>query len=68
MICARVTRSSSSASWASIWPWRSLAASYSAFSEISPCERASAIELALEGLYLARRIGKESGQGETIYG
>ena len=31
-------------------------------------ERASAIELALEGLYLARKIGKESGGGETVYG
>ncbi len=31
-------------------------------------ERACAIELALEGLYLARRIGKESAGGETIYG
>lgn len=31
-------------------------------------QRASAIELALEGLYLARRIAKESGDGETIYG
>jgi magnesium chelatase subunit I len=31
-------------------------------------ERAGAIELALEGLYLARRIGKESGGGETVYG
>ncbi len=30
--------------------------------------RAAAIELALEGLYLARRIGKESGDGETVYG
>ncbi|HYH35148.1 MAG TPA: sigma 54-interacting transcriptional regulator [Nocardioides sp.] len=30
--------------------------------------RAAAIELALEGLYLARRIGKESGEGETVYG
>jgi magnesium chelatase subunit I len=30
--------------------------------------RAGAIELALEGLYLARKIGKESGAGETIYG
>jgi magnesium chelatase subunit I len=30
--------------------------------------RASALELALEGLYLARRIGKESGGGETVYG
>ena len=31
-------------------------------------QRASAIELAFEGLYLARRISKESGDGETIYG
>ena len=31
-------------------------------------ERASAIELALEGLYLAQKVGKESGDGETIYG
>ena len=31
-------------------------------------ERAGAIELALEGLYLARKIGKESGGGETVYG
>jgi magnesium chelatase subunit I len=31
-------------------------------------QRAGAIELALEGLYLARRISKEAGDGETIYG
>jgi magnesium chelatase subunit I len=32
-------------------------------------ERASAVELALEGLYLARKVGKEStGAGETTYG
>ncbi|WP_414672853.1 magnesium chelatase [Lacisediminihabitans sp.] len=31
-------------------------------------ERAGAIELALEGLYLARRVSKESGGGEAIYG
>ncbi|HET7398738.1 MAG TPA: magnesium chelatase [Intrasporangium sp.] len=30
--------------------------------------RASAIELALEGLYLARKISKETGGGETVYG
>lgn len=30
--------------------------------------RASAIELALEGLYLAQRIAKESGPGQTVYG
>ena len=31
-------------------------------------QRASAIELALEGLYLARRIGKDSDGIETVYG
>jgi len=31
-------------------------------------ERAGAIELALEGLYLARRIGKDSDGAETVYG
>ena len=31
-------------------------------------ERAAAIELALEGLYLARKIGKDSDGAETIYG
>jgi magnesium chelatase subunit I len=31
-------------------------------------ERAAAIELALEGLYLARKVAKESGEGETVYG
>jgi magnesium chelatase subunit I len=31
-------------------------------------ERAGAVELALEGLYLARRVSKETGDGETIYG
>jgi len=31
-------------------------------------ERASALELSLEGLYLARRIGKESDGSETVYG
>ena len=30
--------------------------------------RAGAIELALEGLYLARELSKESGDGETVYG
>ena len=30
--------------------------------------RAAAIELALEGLYLARRIGKDSDGAETVYG
>jgi magnesium chelatase subunit I len=31
-------------------------------------QRAGAIELALEGLYLARKVSKESGEGETVYG
>jgi magnesium chelatase subunit I len=31
-------------------------------------ERAGAIELALEGLFLARRLSKESGGGQAIYG
>ena len=31
-------------------------------------QSAGAIELALEGLYLARKISKESGGGETVYG
>ena len=31
-------------------------------------QRAGAIELAFEGLYLARKISKETGGGETIYG
>jgi len=31
-------------------------------------QRAGAIELALEGLYLARKVSKETDGGETIYG
>ena len=31
-------------------------------------ERAAAIELALEGLFLARKIGKDSDGAETVYG
>jgi magnesium chelatase subunit I len=31
-------------------------------------ETASAVELALEGLYLARRVGKDSDSRETVYG
>jgi magnesium chelatase subunit I len=31
-------------------------------------ERAAALELALEALYLAKRIDKVSGEGETVYG
>ncbi|MFL6061577.1 MAG: sigma 54-interacting transcriptional regulator [Marmoricola sp.] len=30
--------------------------------------RAGAIELALEGLYLARKVGKEADDGEVVYG
>lgn len=30
--------------------------------------RAAAIELALEGLFLSRKIAKDSGEGESIYG
>jgi magnesium chelatase subunit I len=38
------------------------------FNAATEGQRASAIELALEGLYLARRISKESDDGQTIYG
>ncbi|MGW0159380.1 sigma 54-interacting transcriptional regulator [Mycobacterium sp. NPDC003323] len=31
-------------------------------------QRAAAVELALEGLYLAKRIDKTSDEGETVYG
>jgi magnesium chelatase subunit I len=31
-------------------------------------QRAAAVELAREGLYLARRISKESDDEETVYG
>jgi len=31
-------------------------------------QRAAAVELALEALYLAKRIDKTSGEGETVYG
>ena len=31
-------------------------------------QRAGAIELALEGLYLARKVGKDSDGSETVYG
>ena len=31
-------------------------------------QRAAAAELALEGLYLARKVGKDSAGGETVYG
>ncbi|MCE1178308.1 MAG: magnesium chelatase [Micrococcales bacterium] len=34
----------------------------------SPGERASAVELALEGLYLAQRISKDDDGDETVYG
>jgi magnesium chelatase subunit I len=31
-------------------------------------ERAAAVELALEALYLAKRIDKVTEEGETVYG
>jgi magnesium chelatase subunit I len=31
-------------------------------------QRAAAIELALEGLYLARKVGKDTDGRETVYG
>ena len=31
-------------------------------------ERAGAIELALEGLFLAQKVSKDSDGGETVYG
>ena len=31
-------------------------------------QRAGAIELALEGLYLSRKVGKDTDGSETIYG
>ncbi|MDF9717472.1 magnesium chelatase [Nocardioides sp. ChNu-153] len=34
----------------------------------TPGQRASAIELALEGLFLARKVGKEQDTGRTTYG
>ncbi|MDN6246777.1 MAG: magnesium chelatase, partial [Corynebacterium casei] len=39
-----------------------------AFDADSEGARANAIELALEGLFLSRKIAKDSGEGETIYG
>ena len=32
------------------------------------CERAAALELALEALYLAKKIDKNTAEGETVYG
>ena len=39
-----------------------------AFDATSDGERAAAIELGVEALYLTRKISKDSGEGETIYG
>ena len=39
-----------------------------AFNAQTPGERAAAIELAVEALYLTQKISKDSGEGETIYG
>jgi magnesium chelatase subunit I len=35
---------------------------------LTPGERAGALELLLESLYLEKRIGKDSAGGETVYG
>ncbi len=35
---------------------------------VSVGQRAAAIELALEALYLAKRVDKVTGEGETVYG
>lgn len=35
---------------------------------VSIGQRAAAVELALEALYLAKRVDKVSGEGETVYG
>ncbi|MFF1876215.1 sigma 54-interacting transcriptional regulator, partial [Kitasatospora herbaricolor] len=35
---------------------------------VSAGERAAAIELSLEGLYLARKVGKDTDGSETVYG
>ncbi|CQD16087.1 putative magnesium chelatase [Mycolicibacterium conceptionense] len=35
---------------------------------VSVGERAAAVELALEALYLAKRVDKVTGEGETVYG
>lgn len=39
-----------------------------AFGATTEGERAAAIELAVEALYLTQKISKDSGEGETIYG
>ena len=41
---------------------------YDRLNAASDGQRAAAIELALEGLYLARKIGKDTGGGDTVYG
>ena len=38
------------------------------FAATTDGERAAAIELALEGLFLARKVGKDSDGSETVYG
>src|SRR5574340_1496558 len=55
MICALPSLASSSAMRPSMKPWRSLAASYSAFSDRSPCARASAIAVITDGRSTALR-------------
>ncbi|MCU1442684.1 MAG: magnesium chelatase [Cryobacterium sp.] len=39
-----------------------------ALEAVSEGQRAAAVELALEGLYLARKIGKDTDGSETVYG
>jgi magnesium chelatase subunit I len=41
---------------------------YGLLDAVSDGQRAAAIELALEGLYLARKIGKDTDGSETVYG
>jgi magnesium chelatase subunit I len=41
---------------------------YDRLNAVSDGQRAAAIELALEGLYLARKIGKDTDGGDTVYG
>ena len=49
-------------------PARSSTRSPSGWGHESDGQRAAAVELALEALYLAKRIDKVSGEGETVYG
>ena len=35
---------------------------------ISPCQAAAAVEFTLEGLYLMRRLSKDTDGGTSVYG